>query len=145
MAVLARTDDAEPRAGSFLVRNDAPGISIERTWDHLGLRASRSDDVTFDATPALAAILDPPPDLSLMAWSSLGLSSLYLGVAAAARDWLISKDRSVAVRTATASQRTRWHYRDVLCARVHTPQDDSIAVAAGRAALGRWQTGDEHR
>lgn len=89
MAVLARTDDAEPRAGSFLVRNDAPGISIERTWDHLGLRASRSDDVTFDATPALAAILDPPPDLSLMAWSSLGLSSLYLGVAAAARDWLI--------------------------------------------------------
>jgi alkylation response protein AidB-like acyl-CoA dehydrogenase len=28
------------------------------------------------------------------------------------------------------------HYRDVLCARVHTPQDDSITVAAGRAALG---------
>jgi len=28
------------------------------------------------------------------------------------------------------------HYRDVLCSRVHTPQDDSITVAAGRAALG---------
>ncbi|CAG9216267.1 hypothetical protein BVI434_3120002 [Burkholderia vietnamiensis] len=27
------------------------------------------------------------------------------------------------------------HYRDVLCGRVHTPQDDAIAVAAGRAAL----------
>ncbi|OXI18005.1 acyl-CoA dehydrogenase family protein [Burkholderia sp. AU15512] len=27
------------------------------------------------------------------------------------------------------------HYRDVLCSRVHTPQDDAIAVAAGRAAL----------
>jgi alkylation response protein AidB-like acyl-CoA dehydrogenase len=27
------------------------------------------------------------------------------------------------------------HYRDVLCARVHTPQDDSIRVAAGRLAL----------
>ncbi|RDS97809.1 acyl-CoA dehydrogenase, partial [Burkholderia contaminans] len=25
--------------------------------------------------------------------------------------------------------------RDVLCSRVHTPQDDAIAVAAGRAAL----------
>jgi alkylation response protein AidB-like acyl-CoA dehydrogenase len=28
------------------------------------------------------------------------------------------------------------HYRDVLCGRIHTPQDDSILVAAGRAALG---------
>ncbi|HEX4094749.1 MAG TPA: acyl-CoA dehydrogenase family protein [Trebonia sp.] len=218
MAVWARTDDAEPRAGSFLVRNDAPGISIERTWDHLGLRASRSDDVTFDATPAVAAILDGRPDTSLMAWNSLGLSALYLGVAAAAQDWLIKflSERTPASLGAPLATLPRFqqavgeiesalgsavdlvdavarrvddgdesavtrapavkltvtraaissveqalaltgnnglsrknplerHYRDVLCSRVHTPQDDSIAVAAGRAALGRWQTGDEHR
>jgi alkylation response protein AidB-like acyl-CoA dehydrogenase len=218
MAVWARTDDAEPRAGSFLVRNDAPGISIERSWDHLGLRASRSDDVTFDATPAVAALLDAPPDSPVTAWNSLGLSSLYLGVAAAARDWLVKflsertpaslgaplatlprfqqavgeiesalgsasdlvdavarrvddGDESavgrapavklIATRAAISSVEQALaltgnnglsrknplerHYRDVLCSRVHTPQDDSIAVAAGRAALGRWQTGDEHR
>jgi alkylation response protein AidB-like acyl-CoA dehydrogenase len=28
------------------------------------------------------------------------------------------------------------HYRDVLCARIHTPQDDMAWTAAGRAALG---------
>lgn len=28
------------------------------------------------------------------------------------------------------------HYRDVLCSRIHTPQNDSILVAAGRAQLG---------
>jgi alkylation response protein AidB-like acyl-CoA dehydrogenase len=28
------------------------------------------------------------------------------------------------------------HWRDVLCARVHTPQADSVHLAAGRAALG---------
>jgi len=28
------------------------------------------------------------------------------------------------------------HYRDVLCSRVHTPQDDATRVALGRAALG---------
>jgi alkylation response protein AidB-like acyl-CoA dehydrogenase len=28
------------------------------------------------------------------------------------------------------------HYRDVLCGRVHTPQDDATRVAAGRLALG---------
>ncbi|MDI7054421.1 acyl-CoA dehydrogenase family protein, partial [Pseudomonas aeruginosa] len=27
------------------------------------------------------------------------------------------------------------HYRDVLCGRVHTPQKDSVWIAAGRAAL----------
>ena len=218
MAVWARTDEAEPRAGSFLGRNDAPGISIERTWDHLGLRASRSDDVTFDATPAVAAILDARPDSSLMAWNSLGLSSLYLGVASAARDWLLKflSERTPAALGAPLATLPRFqtavgeieaalgsaaelvdavarrvddgdeaalarapavklvatraaigaveqaltltgnnglsrknplerHYRDVLCSRVHTPQDDSITLAAGRAALGRWQTDDEHR
>ncbi|MDR3517896.1 MAG: acyl-CoA/acyl-ACP dehydrogenase [Azospirillaceae bacterium] len=28
------------------------------------------------------------------------------------------------------------HYRDVLCGRIHTPQDDTILINAGRAALG---------
>mgnify|MGYP000184412058 CR=1 FL=1 len=28
------------------------------------------------------------------------------------------------------------HLRDVLCGRVHTPQDDSIKLTAGRLALG---------
>ena len=28
------------------------------------------------------------------------------------------------------------HYRDVLCSRIHTPQNDSILLAAGRAQLG---------
>ncbi|MDN7848264.1 acyl-CoA dehydrogenase family protein [Burkholderia seminalis] len=34
------------------------------------------------------------------------------------------------------------HYRDVLCSRVHTPQDDAIAVAAGRAALDAASASD---
>jgi alkylation response protein AidB-like acyl-CoA dehydrogenase len=215
MAVWARTDDEEPRVGSFLVRNDAPGITIDRTWDHLGLRASRSDDVTFEATPAVPARLDAPPGPAApqaapqMVWNAVGLSALYLGVAAAARDWLVKflcertpaalgaplatlprfqqavgeieaalnsaadlvdalarrvdeGDQS-AVGHATAVKLTATraaissveqavaltgnngltrknplerHYRDVLCSRVHTPQDDSITVAAGRAALG---------
>ena len=36
------------------------------------------------------------------------------------------------------------HYRDVLCARVHTPQDDSILSAAGRAALATHSSGTTH-
>ena len=96
MLVWARTEEPQPRVGSFLVRGGSPGITVEPTWDHLGLRASRSDDVIFDRTPvpgdaviglagpALQAAADPV----LTAWNSLGLTAIYLGVARAARDWL---------------------------------------------------------
>ena len=37
MVVWARTDEDRARVGGFLVRADSPGITIERTWDHLAL------------------------------------------------------------------------------------------------------------
>jgi alkylation response protein AidB-like acyl-CoA dehydrogenase len=215
MSVFARTADDPPLVGSFLVRSDAPGITIEPTWDHLGLRASRSDDVIFDRTPvpagAAAALAPPapgPPPPDFLAWNALAISAIYLGVAGAARDWLaqfltertptslgrplatlprfqsalgeiaaalaaaddltdalaaradagdqaaiaragIAKlaatraaigavEQAVALignNALTRANPLERHYRDVLCARVHTPQDDTIALAAGRAAL----------
>jgi len=217
MAVWASTDEYPARAGGFLVRADSPGITIEPTWDHLGLRASRSDDVIFAGTPVPAGAVTglaepaaglPPRHSPLMLWNALGLTGLYLGVASAARDWLIgfltertptalgrplatlsrfqsavgeieaslaTADELVAGLAAradagdpTAAERAgiaklagtraaiaaveqavalvgnngltrkyplERHYRDVLCARVHTPQDDSILAAAGQAAL----------
>jgi alkylation response protein AidB-like acyl-CoA dehydrogenase len=206
MVVWARVGDTQEARG-FLVRSDAPGISIERTWDHLGLRASRSDEVLFARTPAIPTAGAGGGPLFL-AWNSLGLTSLYLGVAAAARDWLVSflTERSpaslgrplatlprfqaavgemdsalgttealldataarvddgdtaaiarapavklVGTRAAidavsqavalvgnnglTRRNPLERHLRDVLCARVHTPQDDSVVAAAGRAAF----------
>jgi alkylation response protein AidB-like acyl-CoA dehydrogenase len=215
MVVWARTDEEPARVGGFLVRSDSPGITIEPTWQHLGLRASRSDDVIFAGTPvpedAVAGLAEPapgPPQAEFLAWNALAISAVYLGVAAAARDWLavfltertpaslgrplatlprfqealgeieaalVAADDLVAGLAARAdagdqaavshagiakltatraaigavgqavalvgnnalTQRNplERHYRDVLCARVHTPQDDSITVAAGRAAL----------
>ena len=35
-------------AGSFLVPADAAGVSIEESWDHLGMRATASHDVVLD-------------------------------------------------------------------------------------------------
>lgn len=225
MVVWARTDEDPARVGSFLVRTDSRGISIERTWDHLGLRASRSDDVIFTDTPvppgATAGLHDPASpeaiDPGFLAWNSLGLAALYLGVASAARDWLVgflgertpsalgrplatlprfetavgeieaaltgaddlvealalrvdAGDETVAGHPAiakliatraaigavgqavalvgnnglTKSNPLERHYRDVLCARVHTPQDDSILSAAGRAALATGSSGTTH-
>jgi alkylation response protein AidB-like acyl-CoA dehydrogenase len=218
MRVWARTDDDPPRVGWFLVRAGTPGITIEPTWDHLGLRASRSDDVIFDRVHVphdASASLTPaasgaPPDPITVAWNNLGLAALYVGVAEAARDWLTgflhertptalgaplatlprfqsavgeieaalagagdlitglagrcdADDQEavahsgigklLATRAAigaveqavalvgnnglTHHNPLQRHYRDVLCARVHAPQDDMIVMAAGQAALAR--------
>jgi alkylation response protein AidB-like acyl-CoA dehydrogenase len=225
LAVWARTDEENPRVGSFLVRADkpgqAPGLRIEPTWDHLGLRASRSDDAYFDsvrvpadATSGLVdpSATDPRRDPGLVVWNNLGLTALYLGVAQAAQAWLITflnertpsalgkplatvpriysevgqieaqlvaavdlvsalalrfdsgtdpeaarhapaakligtraaidaVQRAVALignNALTRRNPLERHLRDVLCSRVHTPQDDSILAALGQAALARY-------
>ncbi|MEU9129704.1 acyl-CoA dehydrogenase family protein [Kitasatospora sp. NPDC048540] len=218
MLVWARTDEPRPRVGSFLVRSDRPGITVEPTWDHLGLRASRSDDVLLDAVRVpldhVTHLATPDPaggrDQVGGAWNSLGLTALYLGVARAAQQWLTGflHERTPSALGAPLATLPRFqsavggidialggaerlvtalaeavdagrpgaaeeapgakllgtraaidavqqavalvgnhglthhhplqrHLRDVLCSRVHTPQDDTVLLALGRAALHR--------
>ncbi|MGE7416872.1 acyl-CoA dehydrogenase family protein [Methylobacterium tarhaniae] len=215
--VWARTDEAEPRVGFVVVPMAAPGVGIEETWDHLGLRASGSHDVVLDRVlvPEDHAVdWRPPaagagPDALTLAWNTTLLASLYDGVARAAQGWLrahlaerapanlgaplaslariqeafgenerlLSVNRrllrSAAAETDAGSPPSATesglikltvtenaitvvqgavalvgnpglsrknplerHLRDVLCARIHTPQGDAVRLAAGRAALG---------
>ncbi|GLW64068.1 hypothetical protein Arub01_23120 [Actinomadura rubrobrunea] len=214
LLVWARTDDPEPAVGSFLVPSRVPGVRVERTWDHLGMRATRSDDVVLDGVrvPADHAVdvepasaRPPRPGGAFPAWNALLISAVYDGVARAARDWLVgylnertpanlgrplaalprfqaavgrieallaanrallaaaARDEhdadgaALAKHTVTGnavrsveiglslignpglSRRNpiERHYRDVLCARIHTPQDDTVLTGAGAAALAR--------
>lgn len=216
--VWAKTDEETPRVGNFLVRARSPGITIAPAWDHLGMRATVSHDVHFNETPIppdhavdvrLPAEWAQQADPGQALWNALAISTIYDGVARAARDWLAAylNDRvpsnlgaslatlprvqekfgeieallqvnrtligSAAARadagdplggseaniikhvaTANAiraveigleltgnpgiSRRNplERHYRDVLCSRIHSPQTDTILVAAGRAGLG---------
>ncbi|WP_329459239.1 acyl-CoA dehydrogenase family protein [Streptomyces sp. NBC_01497] len=224
LLVFARTDEDPVRVGSFVVRAGRPGLTVEPTWDHVGLRASRSDDVVLDSVRVplddvlhLAPAGDTPgarPDAVTGAWNALGLPALYLGVARAALDWLtgflhervptalgaplatlprfrtavgeieaslLGADTLVdtyarrvdagdaeaareagaikvlATRAAisaveaavaltgnhglTRANPLQRHHRDVLCSRVHTPQDDSVLLALGGAVLDRAAPG----
>ncbi len=217
-SVWAKTDEAEPRVGNFLVAADSPGITIIPAWDHLGMRATVSHEVAFDATPIpLDHAVDvrkpsewapKPGDYSLALWNALAISTIYDGVAQAARDWLagylkqrvptnlgaslatlprvqekfgeievlLSTNRllldGAAERadggkevTAVEANNIKYvvtanairaveigleltgnpglsrnnplerHYRDVLCSRIHSPQNDTILVSAGRSGL----------
>jgi len=217
LQVWARTDEAIPRVGSFLVLANMPGIRVVETWDHLGLRASGSHTVIFDdvVIPQDHAVDIRLPaewrgrDAHQAAWNVTLISAVYTGVAEAAQDWLRSfltsrvpsnlgaplasltrmqeamgriearllvnrhllggLARSVATgdfptvaeidllkvsMAENAIEATRdavglcgnhalsranpleRHFRDVLCAHIHTPQTDSALITAGRARLG---------
>ncbi|MEJ1129775.1 acyl-CoA dehydrogenase family protein [Variovorax sp. CCNWLW225] len=225
LAVWARTDEAAPRTGIFLVPRHAPGVRVIASWDHLGLRASGSHEVVFenvaidlDHAVDLRAPADWAPDAgsqtdidahaTQQAWMTVLLGSLYDAVAQAAIGWLtgflnhrapgslgaplaslprvqehvgeiaallrtnrvLLDDAARAVdegraQPATESGLLKYtvtgnavraveialqlsgnhglarqnplerHHRDVLCSRIHTPQNDAILVAAGARAL----------
>ncbi|MBB3213458.1 alkylation response protein AidB-like acyl-CoA dehydrogenase [Herbaspirillum sp. Sphag1AN] len=216
--VWARSDDAQPLVGSWLVHRDTPGVSVVENWDHLGMRATGSHEVIFDdvlvpaehAVDVAPANSQPDIDPTTLLWSAVLLGAIYDGVARAARDWLVDwlQNRvpanlgtplaslprfqeavgqidawllsnrllldAAAANTRVASDdsgRIKYlvttqaiavvekaieisgnpglsrnnalerHYRNVLCSRIHTPQNDSILINAGRIALLGPQTG----
>lgn len=215
-AIWARTDEPEPRVGTFLVPRGTPGVEIVPTWDHLGMRASGSHDTVLREVfvPEDHAVDIRPPagwlerDPVFPAWAALLFSTIYDGVARAARDWFLTflhsrvpsnlgaalatlprmqecvgeidallqtnalllslaervdqgqpppahevflakftlnRNAIAAVEKAVAqignpalarANPLERHLRDVLCARVHSPQADSALTGAGRVALG---------
>lgn len=218
-SVWAKTDEEEPRVGNFLVAAGSPGITIKPAWDHLGMRATVSHEVVFRDTPTPfdhAVDIRPPAEWApkpgengMALWNALAISTIYDGVARAARDWLrdylkerVPTNLGAALATlprvqekfgeieallqvnrtlietaalsadagpgpsAVEANTIKWavttnairavqigleltgnpglsrnnplerHYRDVLCSRIHSPQDDTILVAAGRAGFG---------
>ncbi|KXU32715.1 acyl-CoA dehydrogenase [Sphingobium sp. 22B] len=98
MSVWGRSDDDRPLVGSFLVEAGTPGVRIEPTWNHFGMRATGSHDLLFedvhlplDHAPNLVApeeahtLLDPTFQLR----NALLITIVYDSVANAARDWLV--------------------------------------------------------
>ncbi|SNU82868.1 acyl-CoA dehydrogenase family protein [Pandoraea sputorum] len=116
--VWARTDEAEPRVGVFLVPRpdgstdstdspDRPGIRVVQNWDHLGLRASASHEVVLEDidlpfgnavdirppnewAPAGIGQRDNDAHIEQQAWMSVLLGTLYDAVARAGVDWLVT-------------------------------------------------------
>ncbi|MCJ8207994.1 acyl-CoA dehydrogenase family protein [Pseudomonas sp. RGM2987] len=218
-SVWARSTDEDPLVGAWLVHKDTPGISIIEDWDHLGMRATCSHEVSFDnvLVPLDHAVSvspwsAPQPELDSegFLWMSVLLSAVYDGVAQAARDWLVGwleqrkpSNLGAALSTLPRFQETvghidtllfanrslldaaaagltagnhaaqlkylvtgnairavelaieasgnpglsrhnplQRHYRDVLCGRVHTPQNDAVLQGVGKAVFAQRQKKD---
>lgn len=211
LVVLAATDEPEPRVGSFLVEAGATGVEVLSTWSALGMRATVSDDVVLtDVFVPEHRTVGLGEGQQAPAGPGTAIPSIYLGVAHAARDWLVTFLRSrvpanlgkplielprfqaelgeIELRLTVAEQllssvslsadsgapvsrELAWsvkteanraavwsveravsllgnpglsvdndlqrHLRDVLCARVHFPQEDTVLGALAKTASAR--------
>lgn len=101
------TNEAEPTVGVFLVPMDRPGITIEETWDVMGMRTTGSHDLILQNVPVAADELVQQRNSNVPewgrfsggAWFGMTVAGVYLGVAEAARNCAIAFARE---RTPTA-------------------------------------------
>lgn len=215
LAIWGRSDDSPPLVGSWLVPRDSDGITVVKSWDHAGMRATGSHEVILqnvrvaaaNAVDVWPADAPPAPDAEqfrLFANRHTALlTAIYDSVARAARDWLVAwlnaripgnlgqplsglprvqekvgqidgllvVNRSLLEKAAelgfsaieanlakvtitdnaiqtvnlaleltgnhglSRQNPLERHYRNVLCGRVHTPQNDSAWLAAGKYAF----------
>ena len=90
--VAARRSDDQSVVSQFLVPAATPGLRVERTWDSLGMRATRSDDVHLDVRVPADALLGGVEGLALVVaqlmphWLVASYAAVYVGVARAAVD-----------------------------------------------------------
>lgn len=96
-AVVSAGIEGEEGGGWFLVPMDLPGIRILDTWDSLGMRATGSHDVEFRDVhlppEALVEPFGPGQTCQVNAGGGAGwgliIPSIYLGIAQAARDFIL--------------------------------------------------------
>ena len=96
LAIRARyvNEAGEERMGATIAPIDRPGVDIKDNWDGLGMRASGSHDVVFTDYFVADDEFDDTgkygefnaPFLALGTNSSMGLSSIFLGIAETAHE-----------------------------------------------------------
>jgi len=91
--LVAARSAADPSVVSqFLVPADAPGLTVEHTWDSLGMRATASHDLHVDAVVPEEALLGGVEGLALLVaqlmphWLVASYAAVYVGVAQASVD-----------------------------------------------------------
>jgi alkylation response protein AidB-like acyl-CoA dehydrogenase len=91
-------EDGSGDVGRVAVHRDRPGITIDETWDALGMRATGSHDVVFEDVPIEDGDIVGRRSLDVNreamsgggAWFPLLVGAANLGVSEAARDYAVN-------------------------------------------------------
>jgi alkylation response protein AidB-like acyl-CoA dehydrogenase len=145
--LVAARDDASstPRVSYFLVPAGT-GVTVEQTWDALGMRATGSHDLHLDVTVAEDALVGGVEGLALLLaqvmpqWLVASYAAVYVGVAKAA---LQAAADHVAERSLheIASVRARLGRADAAVAAAELVAFEAarhVDEAPGDAATNRW-------
>jgi alkylation response protein AidB-like acyl-CoA dehydrogenase len=122
MIIWGRTEGDDPLVGYFLVPGDSPGIRIEESWNHAGMRASGSHDVILEevAIPFDHAVDLRRPDewneenSAQTAWMVSLMGSLYDAVAQQGRDWFAQFARTRVPSNLGAPLSSLYRYQELL-------------------------------
>mgnify|MGYP001036700336 CR=1 FL=1 len=95
---LDASEPQNPRIVHLFVPRDSAGLTVKRTWDTLGMRATQSDDTVMEDVfvPEHYVSRHVPPGemdafvLGIFAWGLLGFASVYLGIAERAMELTVA-------------------------------------------------------
>jgi alkylation response protein AidB-like acyl-CoA dehydrogenase len=101
-STTARHEDADggPRLLLCQVTMDQPGVRVHPTWNAMGMRATRSDDLELDGVfvPDEQVVhslpvghLDARVLETVWAWAMPSFGAVYTGIAAGALDWTVQR------------------------------------------------------
>ncbi len=144
--VAARSAADPSTVSQFLIPADAPGLTVEPTWDSLGMRATGSHDLHLDARVPDRALLGGVEGLALLVaqlmphWMVASYAAVYVGVARAAVDAAVAHvtERRFAHLPAV---RARIGRADAAVAAARLAVDEAarrVDEAPGEAETNRW-------
>lgn len=90
--VAARDVDDQEKVSQFVVPASLQGITVTETWDSLGMRATASNDVSFDVVVSEDALVGGLEGLGVLLaqampqWLVASYAAVYVGVAQSAID-----------------------------------------------------------
>jgi len=72
------------REAVFIIPNDSPNLTVDHTWDTMGMRATGSHTLVLDGTPATREMYGGNFRQGLIGeaeWAAMGFGGVYLGLA----------------------------------------------------------------
>jgi alkylation response protein AidB-like acyl-CoA dehydrogenase len=144
--VAARSSADDSAVSQFLVPGSAPGLTVESTWDSLGMRATASHDLHLDVVVPESTLLGGVEGLALLVaqvmphWMVASYASVYVGVAQSCVDEAVTHCRARGL-TNLASVRARIGRADGAVAAARLVVDEAarrVTEAPGDPETNRW-------
>lgn len=145
------SDPTSPKVVHAFLPRDAAGISIQETWDTMGMRATTSHDTVLDDVfvgDEHVALVCPagfagasPFHLAVFAWAMMGFGAVYLGIADRAYELTVA---DASRRTSISMERSLAHHPGVQSTVAVMRMELESATALLDRTSTEWASGVDH-